>query len=151
MASQEHPSAYVPRLTEPKISPPWGVRMDENTQPQAVKISANLSNVKFKDMKESYQSMSFTAIVLTEVVGCTVKYVAQFVEHDICVQASSLKELKERVFKTLSGHIAISAAIGSRPFSGIDPVVDSSDQNNDQWGLTEEVALGSHKLKLQFA
>jgi hypothetical protein len=91
---------------------------------------------------------SLTAVVVSEVVGGESKYIAQFVEYDICVQASSIKELKERIFKTLRGHSAIAQACGKRPF---ECVASGKSDPDVEWGISKKIADGDRALTLQFA
>jgi len=63
--------------------------------------------------------LDIAIVILREVVGNNLKYIAQGVEYAICVQASSIEQLEERLSKTLLGHIAISTKLGLEPFACI--------------------------------
>lgn len=99
-------------------------------------------------MNSAKSSISLTAVVMAAVVGGQSKYVAQGVEYDICVQAGSVKELKERMAKTLRGHLFISQQCGVKPFACVaagkaEPAI--------EFGTSEKVADGIHDLTLQIA
>lgn len=92
---------------------------------------------------------SLTAVVMTEVVGNQVKFVAQCVEYDICVQASSMRQLKERLFKTLHAHVFIARKCGLEPFTCMKS--GAAGPADGEWGMTEKVGDGCHELTLQLA
>lgn len=48
-------------------------------------------------------------------------YVAQCLEHDICVQAPDMKTLRSRFNATLDAEREFALANGKKPFEGIDP------------------------------
>ncbi len=119
-------------------------------RPQALKITADIGSGDIPaDMKmPNKPTVNLTAVVVGEVIGGEVKYVAQCVEYDICVQASSIKELKERIFKTLRGHVFIAQKCGMQPFASVaagKPVPEI------EWGATEKIGDGAHDLTLQIA
>jgi hypothetical protein len=115
----------------------------------AVTIDADLTlDNGNSTMKSAQQSISLTAVVIPEVVGGQSKYVAMGVEYDICVQASSVRELKERMHKTLRGHLFISQQCGVKPF---ECVAVGKAEPAREWGTTEKVADGLHNLTLQIA
>ena len=85
---------------------------------------------------------------MVEAVKTGCMYVAQFVEYDICVQAPTIKELKERLVKTLVGHIAIAEKCGMKPF---ECVAAGNAAPADQPGIVERFPVGAHELTLQIA
>lgn len=48
-------------------------------------------------------------------------WLAQCIEYDICAQAATVEEVKERLLATLACECESTMATGGAPFSGIDP------------------------------
>jgi hypothetical protein len=72
-------------------------------------------------IKSSNPPISFTATLVFIAIGVQNTYVAQGIECDICVQGSSIKNLKERMIKALKGHVYISELCGTEPFCKLPP------------------------------
>lgn len=78
--------------------------------------------VMIEDSKsKAPRQQNFTVVVTPEKAGDQVKYVAQCVEFDICVQGSSINQIKDRFLKTVWGHILISLECGVEPFACLPP------------------------------
>jgi len=67
------------------------------------------------------QTQNFTIVVRPENTQRGVLYVAECVEYDICVQGSTVAQVKERFLKTIWGHIIIALENGLTPFACLAP------------------------------